>query len=283
MGTGEMRAQRVARSRGSQAISSKRSIRVALSSVGSDASSTGPRGAGRCGGSTATASRAWATSASSRCCCSATSWARGACSPRAERAGERDGVGRAHGCLSGRPSAAVVEQAVHPEPVHLDGEVGRDHVGLREPLQTEARWPCTVSATVSARTSIGSSTSCSAAQRSRAPPIGLEVAVVDGGEARAVLGVAQHIGPELQEHRQPAVLLALAAGAMRGGDGQQPGRCPAPRRACAAARAGSARPGARRRRRTGPPWTRSSSRPRPSCSRPRRPPRRATSRGSPAR
>ena len=46
MGTGEVRAQRVAPQPRSHAISSKRSIRVALSSVGSDARSTEPRGAG---------------------------------------------------------------------------------------------------------------------------------------------------------------------------------------------------------------------------------------------
>ena len=34
----------------------------------------------------------------------------------------------------------------------------------------------------------------------------LQEAGVDGGEAFAELGVAQDVGPELQEHRQPAVV-----------------------------------------------------------------------------
>lgn len=44
---------------------------------------------------------------------------------------------------------------------------------------------------------------------------------VDLGEARAVLGVAQHVSPELEEDREPAVIL-LAAGGDAGYHAQHP-------------------------------------------------------------
>ena len=101
---------------------------------------------------------------------------------------------------------------------------------------------------------------------------------VDLREPPAQLRVADHVRPELEEDRQPAVVAIDAAGRVRR-DAVEPGGGVARR---TAPRSAPPRPlpAARRRRRTGPPWRRSSSRPRPSCSPP--PPRsgRARWRGS---
>ena len=90
---------------------------------------------------------------------------------------------------------------------------------------------------------------------------------VDGREALAQRRPADHVRPELEEGRQPAIVAPAAPTRVRDHGLDPTRRVRGGGAASARARRRRAPFVARRRRRRGPPWPRSSSTPRPSCSR----------------
>ena len=266
------------RRRGSVTMSSKRSISVALSSTGARRARPA-RGADPLAVVAASARAHGATSASSRCC-----WKRGEllarpALARAER-GERSAMAST-ASLIGVISSASGLASREPCPSRAGASDGSSGATTSGCVSRSRPSP------VAHRDQRGGELRRSrAGARSRARPRGgqraderLHRAPVELGEARPVLGVAEHVRPELEEDGEPAVV----AVAPRGGRGDllaDGGVHVGGLRHVRGRSRASARRGARRRRRTGPPWRRSSSRPRPWCSRPRRRRRRARWRGS---
>ena len=152
-----------------------------------------------------------------------------------------------------------------------------DDLRLRQPLERQADLH-RAAGHGECRASSGSSAPRSAATRSSAAAIGTCTRRWISANRSRSSGWRIDVRPELEEHRQPAVV-AIDRAARVGRDAVESRRRRQPRTARPSAPP-RPRHAARRRRRTGPPWRRSWSRPRPSCSPP--PPRsgRARWRGS---